>query len=434
MRTTRLATFSLTVCTASVACRTSPPRASALFDGATLAGWVTSGGRYDGNAVWTVEDGALTGRQNAAREGGLIYTAVPYTDFDLELDVRLDEPFDSGIFVHMAPGGRGAQLTLDVCPGGEVGAIYSDGFLLHNPAGRALWKSGAWNHVLLRCSGAEFTLHAELNGAPLADYALPAGSSGFAPTGLIGLQVHGGRDDPPANAVQFKNVRIVDRAPESRELFTRDARGILTPTPWGVANGWTPLFDGPSLAGWEPLGGTRGFALEDGVLALLADGDADTLATRDDFTDFELRLEFRLDELANSGVFLRAARDGSNPAFSGCEIQVLDDEHWEAATKTVLAPWQHTGSLYGAIASGEPRSVRPLGEWNTFEIRCQGTRIRTRLNGRELYDADTAELAPAQGEPFAKRARTGFIGLQRHADRARGRAYAWYRNVFVRRL
>lgn len=439
MRTTLRAAIFVTLLASGCASRapgddSSTPRPVALFDGATLAGWVTSGGRYDGNAVWTVEDGALTGRQNAAREGGLVYTAIPYTDFELELDVRLDEPFDSGIFVRMAPGGRGAQLTLDVCPGGEVGAIYSDGFLLHNPAGRALWKSGAWNHVALRCSGADFTLHAELNGAPLADYTLPAGTPGFAPTGLIGLQVHGGRDDPPANAVQFKNIRIVDHAPERRELFTRDERGFLALTPWGSANGWTPLFDGHSLDGWEPLGGSRGFAVEDGVLALLTDGDADTLATRADFADFELRLDFKQDELANSGVFLRAARDGSNPAFSGCEIQILDDEHWEAATKSVLAPWQHTGSLYGAVASGEPRSLHPVGEWNTLEIRCVGPRIRTRLNGRELYDVDTAELTPAQGEPFAKRARTGFIGLQRHADRARGAAYAWFRNVFVRRL
>lgn len=408
--------------------------ARVLFDGQSLDGWVTSGGHYDGNAVWTVEDGAITGRQNAQREGGLIYTAAPYTEFDLELDVRLDEPFDSGIFVRMAPVGRGAQLTLDVCPNGEVGAIYSDGFLLHNPRGRELWKRGAWNHVALRCSGADMSLHAELNGEPLADYTVPAGTPGFAPTGLIGLQVHGNRDDPPENKVQFKNIRLVDRAPAAREVFSADERGFLSPTAWGVANGWTPLFHGASLAGWETLGGTRGFEMQDGVLALLAEGDADTLATTSDFTDFELRLDFKLDELANSGVFLRAARDGSNPAFSGCEIQILDDEHWEAATKTVLAPWQHTGSLYGSIASGEPRSARPIGEWNTLEIRCQGAHIRTRLNGRLLYDADTLTIAPAQGEPFAQRAPSGFIGLQRHADQARGEAYAWFRNVFVRRL
>lgn len=52
-----------------------------LFDGRTLAGWVTRGGRYDGDAAWTVEDGAITGRQSAAREGGLLYTSVPFADY-----------------------------------------------------------------------------------------------------------------------------------------------------------------------------------------------------------------------------------------------------------------------------------------------------------------------------------------------------------------
>ena len=431
MRTTLLVSLlCLTACRAPQ----SEGGAKRLFDGETLTGWVTSGGHYDGDAAWTVENGAITGRRNARGEGGLIYTAVPYTEFDLELDVRLDEPFDSGIFVRMAPVGRGAQLTLDVWPGGEVGAIYSDGFLLHNPRGREFWRTDEWNHVVLRCSGADLTIHAELNGHPLADYSVPAGTPGFASTGLIGLQVHGERDDPPRNKVQFKNIRIVDRAPAAHEFFSADERGILSTTAWGVANGWTPLFHGNSLTGWETLGGTRGFAMEKGVLALLADGDADTLATTSDYADFELRLDFKLDELANSGVFLRAARDGSNPAFSGCEVQLIDDEHWEAATKTVLAPWQHTGSLYGAIASGEPRSVRTIGEWNTLEIRCQGAHIRTTLNGRVLYEADTLTLAPAQGEPFARRAPAGFIGLQRHADQPRGEAYAWFRNAFVRQL
>lgn len=405
-----------------------------LFDGKTLDGWVTKGGRYEGNALWTVEDGAITGRQNANREGGLLLTAVPYTDFELELDVRLDEPFDSGIFLRMAPGGKGAQVTLDVCPGGEVGAIYADGFLQHNPDGRKLWRSGEWNHVTTSITGFPYHVVATINGAPLADYQQPAGMDGFVPTGLIGLQVHGQRDDPPENAVRFRNIRVRDLAPTESAMFAETHDGLLRVTPWGEANGWRALFDGATLDGWEPLGGNTGYSPKDGVLALASQGDSDTLATKEDFEDFELRLDFKIDEMANSGVFLRAARDGSNPAFSGCEIQILDDFHWEERTKGKLKPWQHTGSLYGSVASGEPSAVRPLGRWNTYEIRCAGSTIATKLNGKELYSVDTDTLAPEQGEPFAKRAKKGFLGIQRHADQPKGDAYAWFRNVFVRKL
>lgn len=405
-----------------------------LFDGKTLDGWVTKGGRYDGDARWTVEDGAITGRVNEKGEGGLLFTAKPYTDFELELDVRMDEPFDSGIFLRMAPAGKGAQVTLDLCPNGELGAIYADGFLQHNPDARTLWKSGEWNHVTVKITGFPYHIVSTINGAPLVDYQQPAGMEGFVPTGLLGLQVHGNRNDPPQNEVQFKNVRLLDLAPTSKELFTKDARGFLAPTPWGEANGWKKLFDGTSLDGWEPLGAPSGYEAKDGVLALLAKGDSETLATKEDFQDFELRLDFKISEMANSGLFLRAARDGSNPAFSGCEVQILDDFNWETKTKSHLKPWQHTGSLYGSIASGEPSAVKPLGEWNTYEVRYVGSWLTTKLNGKVLYSADTAALTPEQGEPFAKRAKTGFIGLQRHAGDVQGEAYAWFRNVFVRRL
>ena len=55
-----------------------------LFDGKSLEGWVTKGGRYDGDAAWTVEDGAIVGRTKDGH-GGLLYTARPYTEFVLRL-------------------------------------------------------------------------------------------------------------------------------------------------------------------------------------------------------------------------------------------------------------------------------------------------------------------------------------------------------------
>ena len=106
-----------------------------LFDGRTLDGWVTQGGRYDGVARWAVEDGCIVGRQGPNGEGGLLYTAEPHASFELRLEVKLDHPFDSGVFVRMAPEGKGAQVTLDWRDDGEIGAIYSDGFLAHNERG-----------------------------------------------------------------------------------------------------------------------------------------------------------------------------------------------------------------------------------------------------------------------------------------------------------
>jgi hypothetical protein len=187
------------------------PEWRVLFDGKTLEGWVTKGGRYDGDAAWTVEDGALTGRVNEKGEGGLIYTAESFAEFDFSCDARMDFPFDSGIFLRMAPAGRGAQVTLDFRPDGEIAAIYSDGFLAHNETAKAKFKADDWNHVEVRCTGADMHIVVRLNGELVTDYQVPAETPGFAPRGLIGLQVHGDRDDPRSNKVQFKNIRVRER-------------------------------------------------------------------------------------------------------------------------------------------------------------------------------------------------------------------------------
>jgi hypothetical protein len=404
-----------------------------LFDGKTLTGWVTRGGHYDGDAAWTVEDGAITGRQGPKGEGGLIYTARPYTEFEFELDAKLDEPFDSGIFLRMAPVGRGAQVTLDLVPDGEVGAIYSDAFLQHNPTARAKYKHGEWNHFKVRCTGADMHIETWMNGEKIVDYSVPAGSTGFAPTGLIGLQVHGNRDDPPRNAARFENIRIKDLAPANTDAFTRDAQGFMKPTAWGLAQGWRSLFDGKSIAGWEEADGAGGYAVRDGQLVLTTNGSSGYLRTLEEFRDFELRIDFKIAEMTNSGLFLRGNMKGGDPAYSGCEIQILDDFDWERETNTKLKEWQFCGSLYGCVPS-KPKLLKPLGEWNTYEVEYVGSLLSVRMNGVENYSVDTLKLDDAT-PPFRQRVPKGFIGLQRHApEQVKGDAYAWFRNIYIRPL
>ena len=393
-----------------------------LFDGETLTGWTTTGGRYDGNASWRVEDGAIVGRQGPDGAGGLLYTADAYAAFDLWLETRIDHPFDSGIFLRMLPpesGLKGAQVTLDHREGGEVGAIYADGYLAHNEAGAARFRRDEWNDLRVRCTGFDMHVECWLNGELLVDYRMPPNTTGYAPSGLIGLQVHGARDDE--GAARFRNLRI-RRLP----IFGEDAEG------------WRPLFDGTSLAGWDVEGDAERFSWKDGALAFAARGGGGQLMSREDYKDFRLRLDFKLSRMANSGVFLRAARDGSNPAYSGCEIQLLDDFHWEEVTGSKLQPWQFTGSLYGAVPPGDRAALRPIGEWNTYEILYRGNRLAVALNGRTLYDIPDTHALEVE-PPFARRAATGFLGLQHHGSQGGGpgiedETMIWFRNGFVQEL
>jgi thiamine biosynthesis lipoprotein len=386
-----------------------------LFDGHSLAGWVTSGGRYDGPAPWTVEEGALVGRSTAEGDGGLLYTEHFYSSFEIEFEVCLDYPFDSGLFVRMLPPDfapeaaaaapwpadrtprrdlKGAQVTLDHREGGEIAAIYADGFLEHNEAAGKHFKRDQWNQVRVRVSGFDFRIETWINGQPVGDYRLPTNSPGYAPFGRIGLQVH------PADP-KLKDQRARFRALRLRPL------PMFPEQEWSQ---WTDQLAG-GLEAFNYSGGSEGYSLENGVLSIPAEGGGQ-IETKRDHSDFCLRAEFRIARMANSGLFLRAARDGSNPAYSGMEIQVLDDFHWEAETQSSLAPYQKTGGLYGAFPPGPAKDFKPVGQWNLLEVLCQGQRLAVALNGQALYDLDLGSL-PAD-PALVGRALTGFIGWQRY--------------------
>jgi hypothetical protein len=405
-----------------------------LFDGESMNGWQTWGGRYDGNARWTVEDGALTGRQGLDREGGLIYTEQLYANFEFEVDVKIDYPFDSGIFLRMVPDEPGAQVTIDYRPNGEIGAIYSDGYLQHNNDGGQLFEKDAWNHFKVVCTGRDWTIDTWLNGRLLCSYRSPDHSGNFAPTGRIGLQVHGGENVPLETKVQFKNMRVRELPVADEPTVLADVSGDKILSHRALLDGWRPLFDGKTLEGWDVRGPADGVEVVDGMIRITG-GDGE-LRTKSDWRDFELLADFQLSPLCNSGIFLRAERTDANPAYSGCEVQILDDYGWEAATGHALEPWQFTGSLYGSVPPQVHGALKLAPEWNTYQILFHGAELRTKLNGKLLYDVDTTTV-PVQPDtrPFTQRAKTGFIGLQRHGAAKEGeRIFVAYRNLFVRKL
>ena len=128
-------------------------------------------------------------------------------DFEVELDLRIDWPFDSGIFLRMTPEAKGMQVTVDHREGGECGGLYADGWVLHCPEGWEHFRKGDWNRFRVVCQGQPMRVAAWVNGQPLVDHTLES-AEGYAAEGRIGLQVHGGEDVPLPTKVQFKSVRV----------------------------------------------------------------------------------------------------------------------------------------------------------------------------------------------------------------------------------
>jgi hypothetical protein len=87
------------------------------------------------------------------------------------------------------------------------------------------------------------------------------------------------------------------------------------------AGGWTVLFDGKSLDHWSQIGDAN-WKLESG--AAVANKGAGYLVSKDTYTDFQLRVEFWVNDEANSGVFIRCEDPQKVTGTNAYEVNIYD--------------------------------------------------------------------------------------------------------------
>jgi hypothetical protein len=148
-------------------------------------------------------------------------------------------------------------------------------------------------------------------------------------------------------------------------------------TPAESKQGWKLLFDGRTLSGWEPLSTSSPSANGDWTVqdgSILCPGTtAGWLATKESFSDFHLKLEFRGAARVNSGVFLRSQKEGQ-PHITGYELQIWDYQ----------PAGYNTGSLVGT-AKAAPVRILP-DQWNRYDVTADGDHYLIVLNGTTLLD------------------------------------------------
>lgn len=194
------------------------------------------------------------------------------------------------------------------------------------------------------------------------------------------------------------------------------------------------LFDGESLDLWRGYGRPdlpAGWSVKDGTLAFAPGVEGGDLITRLTYTDFDLRLEWRISEGGNSGIFFGVIEGNRRTYESGPEMQILDN----AGHPDGQSPLTSAGSNYGLHPPTED-VTRPVGEWNEARIVRRGNHIEHWLNGTRVvayelgsdeWKAMVAETKFADWPDYGVH-HAGSIGLQDHGDPV------WYRDIRIRRL
>jgi HEAT repeat protein len=361
---------------------------------------------------WKVENGELifTGK------GNNLATVKKYGDIEMFVDWKIfddgHKDGDAGIYLRGTPQ---VQIwdTSRVKDGAQVGSggLYNNQKNESKPLKVADNPLGEWNTFRILMKGDRVTVY--LNGELVTDNVVLENywdrNQPIFPEEQIELQAHGSR-------VAYRDVYVREiPRPKPYELSAAEKK-----------EGFKVLFDGTNMHSW--MGNTTDYVIEDGTIAVHPDkGGKGNLYTKDQYSDFVFRFEFKLTPGANNGLGIRAPLEG-DAAYTGMELQILDNE---ADIYKSLQPYQYHGSVYGVIPS-KRGFLKPVGEWNEQEVMVKGPKIKVILNGTTILDGDLTEArkkgtADGKDHPGIHRP-TGHIGFLGHGD------VLWFRNIRIKDL
>lgn len=219
-----------------------------IFNGKNLDGWHKNREKigHGTGGQWTVENGAITGRQDppGSGNGGILLTDAQFGDIEVIFEVHPDWGCDSGFFVRSTEKGQCFQVMIDYHDNGNIGEIYREGLdgatnrtyslqgvhaedgeprlksLKVTPVGKTkpavtqedwdkLWKINDWNTIRVRVVGNPPHIKTWLNGREITEYRSDKAFEGtLRDRGHLAVQVHGGKSWPKDAKVQFRNIQV----------------------------------------------------------------------------------------------------------------------------------------------------------------------------------------------------------------------------------
>jgi hypothetical protein len=184
--------------------------------------------------------------------------------------------------------------------------------------------------------------------------------------------------------------------------------------------GWQPLFNGKDLSGWQTAGSAE-WSVKEGVIVGGQNGDpkrSGLLMTKDLYRDFELELDFMIDEHGkyNSGVYLR--QQPGKSGRTGYQVNIGRGQVEEYTAGIFTDRWLAKGDEHDKIR-------KPL-DWNSLRILAEGGHVVVYLNGTKVSEYRD----PNPPERFVQ---PGAIALQTYGAQGHS-GWVKFRNIRIHEI
>ena len=157
-----------------------------------------------------------------------------------------------------------------------------------------------------------------------------------------------------------------------------------------AADGWTPLFNGKNLDGWNVVGNAKAEVVEGVLVGAQKTPSGGNLFTVGEYDNFELRFTYKIVWPANSGIWYRFK------GGKGYQFDILKYKRPIAYSGTLYCP----GKMF--LTRNLDEKLEKRDGWNEGQIYANGDHLILWLNGKKV------------GECHDKTLVKGTIGIQIH--------------------
>ena len=171
------------------------------------------------------------------------------------------------------------------------------------------------------------------------------------------------------------------------------------------AGEFVSLFNGKDFTGWGGSGKPEqsGYVIKEGGI-IESTKKCRFLITEKEYSNYVFEFEFKLTAGANNGLGIHYPGKG-DPAYTGMEIQILDNTHPKYAK---LKDYQFHGGLYTLVAAKKGH-LKPVGEWNKEIVTVNGPNVKVELNGVVIMEANLDEVNKSKPKHNGAKRRKGHL-------------------------